>query len=154
LFSLLFIFIFWLDFRFASITYQLFIIKNNIHIPNFGLLDFLPTKIRLFTDYLFLIFTIFSFACYLLASASHFKKNVLLKTIILFGVFGFITFLVNVVLSHLFLPNEVTGFEVKVFKRNLDNKYTNIQICIYAIGIFSWLFFIPLSYLKLKEKQV
>jgi hypothetical protein len=154
LFSLFYVVIFWLDFKLATIIYRLLNFKGNILLPNFTLMDFYPDKISFFLEETVIFLSIISFASYLLASASYFKKNVTLKTIILFGCFGFLIFLINILFSHLFLPNEVNGFEIIVFNRILENKLSTIQICICTIGIFSSLFLMPLTYAQLKEKQV
>ncbi|WP_400077485.1 hypothetical protein [Winogradskyella sp. R77965] len=153
LFSMVFIVVFWADFKLASFTYKLFNFKDTILIPNFALFDVFPHYIKLL-DKTAIILGILSFASYLLLNAVHFKKNVMLKTIVLFGIFALSIFLLNVMLSHLFLPNEVKGFDVKVYHRYLENGLRSDQFCTYIIGIFSSLFLLPLTYFKLKEKQV
>ena len=153
IFSPLFILIFWVDFKLASIAYNLFDFKKDILIPNFALFDLFSYKMK-FIDKVAIILSIITFASYLLVNAVHFKKNVILKTIVVFGIFAFIIFLVNVILSHLFLPNEVIGFDVRIFHRYLENGLRTDQVCTYIIGIFSSLFLLPLTYFKLKEKQV
>ena len=153
IFCALYIVIFWTDFKLASIAYKAFGFKNNISIPSFGFFDFYSGEINLL-DKTVITLSIFSFTTYLFANASHFKKNAILKTIILLGCFGYFIFLVNVCLSHLFLPNEANGFEVKIFNRDLENGLNTVQFCVYIIGTLSSLFFLPFTYFKLKEKQV
>ncbi len=153
IFSSVFIVLFWANFKFASLAYNLFSLKKDIVIPNFSLLDLFSLKMK-FIDKAVIVLSILSFASYFLVNAVHFKKNVLLKTIVVFGIFAFTIFLVNVILSHLLLPNEVRGFDVKIFHRYLENGLRTDQVCVYAIGLFSSLFLLPLTYYKLKEKQV
>lgn len=153
LFSMLFIVLFWAEFKLATFTYNLFNFKKDIIIPNFALLDVFSYKMEL-SEKVIVVFCILSFASYFLANAVHFKKNVMLKTIVLLGVFAFTIFLISVILSHLFLPNEVNGFDVRVFHRYLENGLRTDQLCVYIIGIFSSVFLLPLTYYKLKEKQV
>ena len=153
IFSPLFILIFWIDFRLASIIYNLLDFKKDILIPDFTVWDVFSYKMKL-SDKIVILLSILSFASYLLVNAVHFKKNAVLKTIVLFGIFSFTVFLLNVILSHLFLPNEVNGFDVKIFYRYLENGLRSDQFCVYVIGLFSSLFLLPLTYFKLKEKQV
>ena len=153
LFSFLFIVVFWIDFKLASLAYTPFGFRENIIIPSFGLFDFYANEMNIL-DKVAIALSIFSFAAYLFANSSHFKKNVILKTLLLLGFFAYLIFLINVGLSHLFLPNEVTGFEVKIFNRDLEKGLNTVQLCVYFIGVFSSLFLLPFSYFKLKEKQV
>lgn len=153
LFSIVFIVVFWADFKLASIAYNLFDFKKDILLPNFALFDLFHNKMKLL-DKVAIVLSILSFASYLLLNAVHFRKNVILKTIVLFGVFVLIVFLVNVILSHLFLPNEVYGFDMRVYHRYLENGLRSDQLYTYIIGVFSSLFLLPLTYFKLKEKQV
>jgi len=153
IFSPLFILIFWVDFKLASLIYNLLDFKKDILIPEFSVWDLFSYKMKL-SDKIVMLLSVLSFASYLLVNAVHFKKNAVLKTIVVFGIFAFTVFLLNVILSHLFLPNEVNGFDVKIFHRYLENGLRTDQFCVYIIGIFSSLFLLPLTYFKLKEKQV
>lgn len=153
LFSIIYIVVFWSVFKLASITYNLFDFKKDVLIPNFALFDVFSYKMKLL-DKVAIVLSILTFASYLLVNAVHFKKNVIIKTVFAFGILAFTIFLVNVILSHLFLPNEANGFEVKLFHRYLKNGLRSDQLVTYIIGIFSSLFLLPLAYFKLKEKQV
>lgn len=152
-FSLLFIVLFWANFKLATFTYNLFNFQKDILIPNFALLDIFPYQLELL-DKVTLVLAILSFASYFLANAVHFKKNVILKTIVLFGLLVFTVFIVNVILSHLFLPNDVSGLNVRIYHRYLENGLRSDQFSTYIIGIFSSLFLLPFAFYKLKEKQV
>jgi hypothetical protein len=152
-FSLLFTFIFWIDFKLAASLYNFLNLEYFTEIPNFGFFDIFPKNMNPL-DRKVISLSMLSFASFLFASATFFKKNVILKMVLLVGVFGLATFLFSVLLSHLFLPNEVSGFQVRVFDRFLENRLNTIQLCIYVIGTFSSLFLLPLGYFKLKEKQV
>ena len=152
-FSLLFTVVFWLEFKLAASIYNFLNVEYFTEIPSFGFFDIFPKNMNPL-DKKAISLSILSFASFLFASATFFKKNVILKTILLVGVFGLATFLFSVLLSHLFLPNQVSGFQVRVFDRYLENRLNTIQLCVYVIGTFSSFFLLPLGYFKLKEKQV
>ena len=153
IFSVIYIVLFWLDFKFATFVYNLFEWKNQTEVPSFELLNLFKKNIPLL-DRKIIVLSIFSIASLLFASSTFFNKNALLKTILTLGVLGLITYLFSVLLSHVFLPNQVQGFNVTVFDRKLSNNLNTIQILVYVIGVFSSLFFLPLAYFKLKEKEV
>jgi len=107
---------------------------------------------------------IFSFGTFLFAGASYFKRYALAKTLITLAIGIGLVFLLFVLLSHIFFPNVTHGFENRLLSHLLivqesgspkmvENPY-NMKLFWYAIGHFSWLFFLPLAYFKLKEKEV
>jgi hypothetical protein len=100
-----------------------------------------------------IIFSIFSIGMYLFSIRIFFKRFALVKSIIsLVAVYALFA-CVMVLLSHLFYP-ETIGFRVHVENYNLTPDNTNSNIWVYSISFISWLFFLPLGYFKLKEKQV
>lgn len=151
---LLFIVMYWLTFKLAtSFYYSIDSWEYIVSIPNFTLFDVFPNDEENWT--IFLIFTsIFSLATILFAGTTYFKKNALIKTILLFSCFFFLTITFNVLLSHMFFPYSNNGFDAKLIERKLDNGFVNIEIFISTIIILSNFFFLPIAYFKLKEKQV
>ena len=82
-----------------------------------------------------------------------FKRFALVKTIISLVALSAIFWCIMVVFSHLFYP-EIIGFTVYFNSYYLTTDITNFLIWICSISFLSWLFFLPLGYFKLKEKQV
>lgn len=82
-----------------------------------------------------------------------FNKLAIVKiAIAMAAMFGVITLLV-VLFSHIFYPGDY-GFDVKLphYYRYLN--FSNFDIWAFSMFYFPWLFFLPLGYFKLKEKQV
>lgn len=100
------------------------------------------------------ILGIFSMYSLLFAGSATFKRFALPKTLIFFGVTVGIVSLVFVVFSHLFFPESLknTNITIPIYKINSDTE--NIKLFFFIVFGCSWLFFLPLAYFKLKEKEV
>ena len=107
-----------------------------------------------FRDKVFIVSGIFSVACALFAGATHFNRFALVKTVIVSAILGFAVYFLLVVFSHIFYPIETHGFEVHLDVYKISGDITNINLCLYLVSSISWLFFLPLAYFKLKEKEV
>jgi hypothetical protein len=100
------------------------------------------------------ILGIFSFGMYLFSVKLFFKKMGLVKTIISLVVLFYVLAGIMIIFSHIFFP-ETVGFNVKLEEHTTTfHSVSNMEIWIYSICYFSSLFLLPLSYFKLKEKQV
>lgn len=106
------------------------------------------------SEILIMIFGFFSYGCYLFSGATYFKRYALLKTVVVSGIAFGSCILFSMLLSHIFYPQETNGFEVK-FKDFLvlDNVHSG-EFFILLLSLFSWVFFLPIAYFKLKEKEV
>jgi hypothetical protein len=100
------------------------------------------------------ILGIFSFYTFLFAGSVYFNRYVLAKTIILTGAILFSVYLSSLLFSHLVFPVETHGYNVHFKVYNITEDIDNIKLLLYTIASFSWLFFLPLAYFKLKEKEV
>ena len=123
-----------------------------INIPDFhfsGLRDLLYYK-----DVLPTILGIFSYYTFLFAGSVYFHRYVLAKTIILTGAILFSLYLSFLLFSHLVFPAETQGYNVYFKVYNITEDIDNIKLFLYILASFSWLFFLPLTYFKLKEKEV
>jgi hypothetical protein len=152
--GILYLVVFWLDAHLACFSalriYQGHIDVHRIESFHFSSL-FIGTKDLL--SKLAIIFAIFSIGMYLFSIRIFFKRFALVKTIISLVAIYALFACVMVVFSHLFYP-ETIGFRVHIDNYNLTPEITNSNIWVYSISFVSWLFFLPLGYFKLKEKQV
>lgn len=104
-------------------------------------------------EILIMVFGLFSYGCYLFSGATYFKRYALIKTIVVSGIAFGSCILFSMLLSHIFYAQETHGFEVK-FKDFfiLDNLHSS-EFFILLLSLFSWVFFLPIAYFKLKEKE-
>ena len=123
-----------------------------VKIPDFhfkGLLNLMYYK-----DVPPLILGIFSYYTFLFAGSVYFNRYVLAKTIILTGAILFSIYLSFLLFSHIVFPAETHGYNVYFKVYNITEDIDNIKLFLYTLASFSWLFFLPLAYFKLKEKEV
>lgn len=151
-FNLLFFPLFWLVFKMAYAFYHLFEWAHPLEIESFGIFSpfyGIPNTLDKFA-----VLSILSLSAFLFMGAAYFKKNALVKTIITFSLLVIFFFVLMVGFSHLFLPNYVKGIDIEIFSRRINKDSIGVQLYAYIIGFGSSLFFIPIAYFKLKEKQV
>jgi hypothetical protein len=98
--------------------------------------------------------SIFSIASILFAGSTFFNRFALVKTLIITALTTGAFVLSLVLFSHIFYPAETHGFEIKIPIYKVWKDIVNIQLLICMIGGLTWLFFLPLAYFKLKEKEV
>lgn len=156
-FMILFIPLFWLEFKLADIIYNLFEWRNYVKIDSFTLFEPILFDKRLEPlDIFTIIASLFSLAAFLFAGTTYFKKKAFPKTIFSFALFGLFVFLLFVLNTSIFyidrfsLKDKIVYFNDYKISENL----WNIQLFFYAIGIASSLFLLPLAYFKLKEKEI
>lgn len=99
------------------------------------------------------VFAIFSYGTFLFAARLFFKKLAFVKSLIATGALAYLFICCMVVFSHIFFP-ETKGFDIQLHDYKIDDNLTNTEIYMFCIASFSWLFFLPIGYFKLKEKQV
>jgi hypothetical protein len=101
-----------------------------------------------------ILFGIFSGYSLLFAGSVYFKRFAIPKTLIFFGIIVGIVALCFIVFSDLFFPDSVENANITfpIYKINSDTE--NIKMFFYIIFGCPWLFFLPLAYFKLKEKEV
>jgi len=96
---------------------------------------------------------LFSIGTFIFSARLFFMKSAVLKTIILGAVMFFLCCCFLVICSHIFYPETTQGFKISIPTYNLDDHLTNTEFYLFSLGLLSWIFFLPLSYYKLKEKQ-
>jgi hypothetical protein len=95
-----------------------------------------------------------SIAAYLFAAPLFFRKQALVKSILAFFVVVFLVICTFVVFSHFFYPVEVQGFNSHLNDVKLSEKWSSIELAVYALSCGSWLFFLLIGFFKLKEMKV
>jgi hypothetical protein len=102
-----------------------------------------------------LIISLFSGSTILFAGSAFFNRFALVKTLIAAALVVGLVILSFVLFSHIFYPDQVHGFNVHLNYYIVDgDRLNNHTFLGYIIGGLSWLFFLPLAYFKLKEKEV
>ena len=97
---------------------------------------------------------IFSMYSLLFAGSATFKRFALPKTLIFFGSIVGIVSLAFVFFSYVFFSASTQGIDINLPIYKIDSDTENIKLFFYIVFSFSWLFFLPLAYFKLKEKEV
>ena len=99
------------------------------------------------------VMTIVSGGLFLFAARLFFKRFALVKSAIalIAVIFSFVCYMV--LFSHIFYP-ETEGFNIKLPSYELTKDLYNVQLYFYILVFPLWMFFLPLAYYKLKEKQV
>lgn len=105
-------------------------------------------------DKLALYGTFISVISILFCGSVFFKRFALIKTLILTALMVGAVILTFVLFSHLFYPAETHGFDIELKTYKITENLFNVQLAAYLLGGLSWLFFLPLAYFKLKEKEV
>lgn len=151
-FSLLFVVLFWLEFKLAVSFYHVFYGQDAVEIQNFSLVA--PFYDGVTLDAVVVAFSLFSFASFFFAGASLFQKNALFKTILTFGCLILMYYIISVMLFNVLISKSALGFNFEIYKRPLKFNITNFQLFNYSIGVLSSFFLLPLTYFKLKEKEI
>lgn len=105
-------------------------------------------------DRVIIALSIFSVASLLFAGSAFFNRFALAKTLVALAL-GILTVVLSfVIFSHIFYPDETHAFNINLKNYKVGFDLYNTQLAVYALGGLSWLFFLPLAYFKLKEKEV
>lgn len=156
--------IFWISIRLAKASLIPEIVNFNsveqlmdpVLIPYFDY-AFLITKtngkIRDTWQILFVFFGLFSYGIYLFAGATYFKRYALVKTVIASVVILLTSITFSVVLSHIFYPKETHGFNSRLNEFAVTEHLSSSELFMVSLSLFSWMFFLAMSYFKLKEKE-
>jgi hypothetical protein len=153
---LFFVLLFWIDAHLARWTmlHRESVQSGRVVIEQFQFLKLFGEHDLSVLDKVFCGAFTFSIGTFLFAVRLFFRRFALVKTVICgVGLFFFQYCLLSL-FSHLFYPEKTSGFniELDIYKTILNLE--NIQLFVYTIFYFAWLFFLPLAYFKLKEKQL
>lgn len=153
--TVLFFIIFWIDARLARAT-ALAVLSQFEYAPTIKPFEFsnIFYNIDRVFDRLVLIGCMVSIGTYLYSVRLYFKKLALVKTVISMTVAVLLMMLLFVTLSHVFYPGNYGWWDIQLNTYEIYKHYGNMDLWIYTIFLLSWIFFLPLGYFKLKEKQI
>jgi hypothetical protein len=101
-----------------------------------------------------IILSVFSMATIFFAGSVYFNRFALVKTVIISGIIVFLVVCAFVLFSHIFYSAQTHGFDIHNINYKITEDLYNTQLAYYVLGGLSWLFFLPLAYFKIKEKEV
>ena len=110
-------------------------------------------KLRIMDRFAF-SFGVFSIITFLFSTRLFFGKFAVVKTAITGVVLVFLFICVMVILSHIFFPYRVEGFDIYFNDYKVCKDTYNAQIYAYILAFGAWAFMLPIGYFKLKEKQL
>lgn len=148
--------IFWIGVHMAKATVFLFPVWNTNYsgISDYHFFDLFRDENLRLIDYLAILLSIFSTTSLLFAGSTYFNRFALVKTLIVTAITIFAVVCSFVLFSHIFYPSETHGFDIRIKSYKIGYDLYNTQLAAYLFGSLSWLFFLPLTYFKLKEKEV
>lgn len=155
--TILFFLIFWIDAHLARTT-ALFVLRKFEHIPQIASFEFaiIYRSIYMNNNVLMMFGTIFilvSTGVYIFSVRIFFNKMPVVKIVISIVSLVFITAMFMILLSHIFYP-ETIGMQLSIPEHKVVANHSNVEIWLCSLFYCSWLFFLPLGYFKLKEKQL
>jgi len=155
--TVLFFLIFWIDAHLARAT-ALFALRKFEHAPQIASFEFaiIYRSIYMNNNILMMFGTIFmlvSTGVYIFSARIFFKKMPVVKIVISIVSLVFITAMFMILLSHIFYP-ETIGMRLTIPEHKVVTNHSNVEIWLCSLFYWSWLFFLPLGYFKLKEKQL
>lgn len=109
-------------------------------------------KLWSISEIVIMVFGFFSYGCYLFSGTTYFKRYALIKTVVVSGIAFGSCILFSMLLSHIFYAQQTHGFEVR-FKDFFVFGIHGMEFFILLLSLFSWVFFLPIAYFKLKEKE-
>jgi hypothetical protein len=153
--TFMFFIIFWLDAYLARATALISLSKIE-HAPQIKVFEFsyLFTSTKNEPPITAAIVAFFvSAGIFLFSVRIFFKKLAMIKTGIALAALIVSVAILVVAFSHIFYPGtDGMDFEITTYK--IYKTYDNRDIWLFSMFYFSWIFFLPLGYFKLKEKQV
>lgn len=124
---------------------------KNIYIEKFNFSCLFPTQSDKKIEAI-ILFGLFSAGTFLFSARLFFKRFALVKTLILGTILFYLFYCFMVILSHIFYP-ETQGFNIKINEYEIVPQINSVELFISCFACLSWLFFLPMGYYKLKEKQ-
>lgn len=148
--------LFWIGVHLAKTTVGLFPVWNTNYsgIEDYQFFNLFRNQNLRSIDVYAIFLSIFSMATLLFAGCTYFNRFALVKTLIITTVTVFAIIFSFVLFSHIFYPAGTHGFDIRLKIYKIGYDLYNTQLAIYLLGGLSWLFFLPLTYFKLKEKEV
>lgn len=155
----LFFLVFWMDAQLARLTFEQIPIGNLTGYIVYGQ----NCKPQVFdysmifnkeTPWAIIVPVFVAMGTFLFACPLFFRKYQLLKSILVFFIVIFLVICLLVILSHIFYPAEVNGFDVEFKGLSVFGKVTNADLFLVPLAYLSWLYFLVIGYFRLKESKL
>lgn len=101
---------------------------------------------------LLMIFGFFSYGTYLFAGATFFKRYALVKTVVISIILFFNGILFSMLLSNIFYSGP-RFFDIQFYTFQVTENFDSTEFSLLSLSLLSWVFFLPIAYFKLKEKE-
>lgn len=101
---------------------------------------------------LFIISSLFSYGIYLFAGTTYFRRYALVKSVIISAVVLGVSVLFMMLLSHIFYP-QTEYFKIQLYPFRVTEDLDSFKCSSLLLSLLSWMFFLPIAYFKLKEKE-
>jgi hypothetical protein len=102
---------------------------------------------------LFIVSGLFSYGIYLFAGTTYFRRYALVKTVIFSAIVLGISILFMMILSHVYYPQKTYGFDIQLQTFHVTENLDSDHLFVVMLSLVSWMFFLPIAYFKLKEKE-
>jgi len=156
--AIVFIFLFWIDAHLVRLSLSNLesVRKGTWVIEPLNYLRFFPytNQTLLIARTVLLIMIYFSIGGFLFATRLFFRRFALVKSIISGVILFLLTSVFLVLFSHLFFPERTKGFNVAPIEYAGLWGVSNYLLLVGSLFAIILIFFLPLAYFKLKEKQV
>lgn len=101
---------------------------------------------------LLMIFGFFSYGTYLFAGTTFFKRYALVKTVVISGILFFSCILFSMLLSKI-IYSAPRFFDIQFYAFQVTENFDSTEFSLLSLSLLSWVFFLPIAYFKLKEKE-
>lgn len=101
---------------------------------------------------LLMIFGFFSYGTYLFAGTTFFKRYALVKTVVISGILFFSCILFSMLLSKI-IYSAPRFFDIQFYAFQVTENFDSTEFSLLFLSLLSWVFFLPIAYFKLKEKE-
>lgn len=101
---------------------------------------------------LFMIFGFFSYGTYLFAGGTYFKRYALVKSVLISVILFFSGILFSMLLSKI-IYSSPRFFDIQFYTFQVTQNFDSTEFSLLSLSLLSWIFFLPIAYFKLKEKE-
>ncbi|RVT77547.1 hypothetical protein EOD40_07020 [Flavobacterium sufflavum] len=151
--------IFWIAIRLAKASLLPEMINGNqffdpVKVPYFEYCLLVTREGKLWDTWqiLLMIFGFFSYGTYLFAGSTFFKRYALVKTVVISIILFFSGILFSMLLSNVFYSSP-RFFDIQFYAFQVTDNFDSTEFSLLSLSLLSWVFFLPIAYFKLKEKE-
>lgn len=151
--------IFWIAIRLAKVSLipemingSQFFNPDTVPYFEFRLLVTRENKLWDTWQILLMIFGFFSYGTYLFVGSTFFKRYALVKTVVISGILFFGCILFSMLLSKI-VYSSPRFFDIQFYAFQVTQDLDSTEFSLLSLSLLSWIFFLPIAYFKLKEKE-